>query len=119
MDWVRNEMITGIQRLLCLGLEGQPAAEVIPGTVAAWCEAFDRGRLAEVDRDIPRMREAFSALLARSRRWPAPVEFIEALPRLVDRAQPALPITAEEQERRAAAAREAIAKLGELLRMDR
>ena len=35
-EWMLDELATGLQKLLCLGLDRQPASEVIPGTVQAW-----------------------------------------------------------------------------------
>lgn len=80
MDWLKAEILTGVQRLLCLGLEGQPAAEVIPGTVGAWCEALESSRAWCPQRDPPRIRTAFTALLRTRTRWPTPADFLTALP---------------------------------------
>lgn len=96
---------------MCLSLDGCPAAEVLPGTVAAWCEAIQRNRALDESRDVPRIREAFGVLLTRSRRWPAPVEMLEAIPRWVPELLPALPISDEERARRDAAARRAKADI--------
>lgn len=115
MDWLTREVATGMQRLLCLSLDGQPAAEVIPGTVAAWCEAVQRNRLMDESRDCPRLREAFGALMARCRRWPAPVDLIEALPRWVPEEPKALPVGAEEQARRDETARKNLDRLNAML----
>lgn len=91
MEWLTNEILTGFQKLLCLGLERTPATDLIPGTVAAWREAL--GPHWDQGRDTPRIREAF-VLLARTRRsWPAPADFLEFLPRIRHelRALPAKP----------------------------
>lgn len=71
-----------MQKLLPLSLESTPAAEVMAGTALAWHEVFVHGRNFEASRDRPRFREAFRTLAARQRRWPAPVDFLEALPRI-------------------------------------
>lgn len=71
-----------MQKLLPLSLESTPAAEVLPGTALAWHEVMVHGRKFEPARDRPRMRDAFRTLAARSRRWPAPVDFLDALPRI-------------------------------------
>lgn len=77
-----RELRDGLQKLLCLSLEGQPSADVIAGTLLAWAEVLTTGRVFEQDRDAPRFRAAFRTLASRARRWPAPVDFIEALPRI-------------------------------------
>jgi hypothetical protein len=71
-----------MQKLLPLSLESTPAAEVMPGTALAWHEVLVHGRAFDPARDRPRFREAFRTLAARQRRWPAPVDFLEALPRI-------------------------------------
>jgi hypothetical protein len=70
--------------LMTLGLDGQPAGEVIPGTVQTWMEAICRNRVFNRLTDDVRMREAFRVLAENCRRWPAPRDFIEALPRPVN-----------------------------------
>lgn len=78
--WMKDAVIEGFQRLACLGLEGQPAADVLPLTVATWCEALMLGRVWVRERDEPRFRAAFARLCATSRRWPSVPDFIAALP---------------------------------------
>lgn len=65
-----------MQRLLCLGMEGQPAAELIPGTVEIWQERFARC-------DARRLSMAFDAIEANSQRWPTPAAIFEAMPTYV------------------------------------
>lgn len=81
-DWLLDEILTGMQKLLCLGLERQPAAEVLPGTAAAWVEALTVKRAWDRERDTPRIRSAFVTLAKQRRSWPLPADFDEALPRL-------------------------------------
>jgi hypothetical protein len=81
-DWLMRELRDGLQKLLCLSLDGQPSADVIAGTLLAWAEVLTAGRVFEQERDTPRFRAAFRTLASRARRWPAPVDFIEALPRI-------------------------------------
>ena len=83
-NWLLAELRKGLQQLLTLGLEGQPSHSVIQGTLAMWHVALTRNKAFSSERDIPRIREAFAILAARQRRWPAPVDFLEALPRPVD-----------------------------------
>lgn len=80
MDWLKTEILTGFQRLLCLGLERTPAAEILPGTAMAWLDILTDRRLWDEERDTPRIREAFRTLARTRRTWPLPVDFTEALP---------------------------------------
>lgn len=72
--------MTGFQKLFCLSLERTPAAEVVDGTAQAWFEALTFGREWDRQRDTPRIRRAFVTLAQTQRMWPAPRDFIEALP---------------------------------------
>lgn len=78
MEWFRNEIITGIQKLACLGLERQPAGEVLPATVAVWLEVL--GSHWDQETDTPRIRAAFSTLVRTATAWPTPQKLIDALP---------------------------------------
>jgi hypothetical protein len=82
MNWLKTELLTGFQKLLCLGLDRTPATDLIEGTVAAWMETITHGRLFEQERDTPRIRAAFRTIAGRCRTWPAPVDFLDALPRI-------------------------------------
>lgn len=62
-----------MQRLLCLGLEGQPAAELIAGTAKVWQE-----RLGQYGAD--RLSRAFDAVEESAKRWPTPADVIACLP---------------------------------------
>lgn len=103
--------MTGFQKLICLGLERQPAADLIPGTVAAWCEAITRGRCWDETRDRPRLRQAFTTLAATRKTWPAPGDLLEALPPAPQlKALPAKPADPERAKR-------CIAEVRSMLRM--
>jgi len=77
-----------MQKLLPLSLENTPAAEVMGGTALAWHEVMVHGRVLDPARDRQRFREAFRTLASRQRRWPAPVDFLEALPRVASEPTP-------------------------------
>lgn len=62
-----------MQRLLCLSLENQPAAELITGTAHVWSE-----HLGRVDQD--RLNVAFDAIEKHSKRWPTIAHIRENLP---------------------------------------
>jgi len=63
--------------------------ETIAGTGAAWFEALEHGRAWNEERDVPRIREAFTKLMGTSTQWPSPAKLIESLPAIVEK--PALP----------------------------
>lgn len=87
-----------MQQLLCLGLERQPASELIKGTLAMWERVVTNGRAFDEQRDAPRFRAAFLALGSR-RTWPAPQDFIDALPR-VEKERVPLRLLSDEQRQR-------------------
>lgn len=82
--WLQDAILDGLQGLLVLALEGQPAREVISGTHDAWCEAVALNRDLRLQRDLPRLRLAFATLRATVRRWPSPREFTDILDRTVE-----------------------------------
>lgn len=65
---------------------------MIQGTAMAWVEALTNGRAWDEARDRPRFKQAFVVLAGRRRQWPAPVDFLEALPRVELKALPKLHI---------------------------
>lgn len=89
--------MTGFQKLLCLSLDRTPARDVIAGTVAAWLEVLSR-RTYEQKRDTPRIRSAFMKLAEERREWPAPADFLAAMPRATSQAT-ARPQTLQQQRR--------------------
>lgn len=70
----------GLSKLLCLGLDRVPAADLIEGTAATWGQALTLGKQWDRELDAPRFRHAFIALAARQKTWPAPADFVEHLP---------------------------------------
>lgn len=79
--WFQDLILEGLQKLLCLGLERQPAAEMIPGTALAWEEALWPGRAWNEERDTPRIQQAFKNLVKQCRQWPVPAQFFDVFPR--------------------------------------
>ena len=55
---------------------------MIGATLLTWAETLAAGRDWDEDRDAPRIRAAFRTLAERCRRWPAPADFFDALPRI-------------------------------------
>jgi hypothetical protein len=78
-NWIETEIAKGLQGLLCLSLDRQPALELIEGTVMMWCKVITNGRVFDEARDVERFRSAFLTLGAR-KTWPVPSDFIESLP---------------------------------------
>lgn len=82
MDWLTREISTGFQKLLCLGLDRQPAAEVIEGTVMVWLEVLTSGYAWDELRDTERFRQAFTRYAGSARGvWPQPADIVALLPR--------------------------------------
>ena len=81
-EWLMDEVVTGLQKLACLSLDRTPAAEVLAGTAQAWMEAITDGRAWDERRDAERVQAAFRTLGRTVLRWPAPAEFLDALPRI-------------------------------------
>lgn len=78
--WIKQEISEGLMRLMCLGLERTPAAEVIQLTAAVWLEAITEGREFDQQLDAPRFRRAFAVLCRDCRQWPLPSSLLEAMP---------------------------------------
>ena len=110
MDWLAIEILTGIQKLLCLGLDRTPATDLIDGTVMAWHEAITVGRTFDQQRDTGRIRSAFVTLASTRETWPTPKHFLDALPR-VEQAALAYEVKPATKEQAAAA----LAKIKEVL----
>jgi hypothetical protein len=81
-EWLKDEILRGLQQLLCLGLERQPAAEVLPGTASAWLQALTLRRSWDALRDTRRIRDAFVTLTQTRRSWPVPADLLDALPKV-------------------------------------
>ncbi len=71
-----TELKTGLRRLLSLGLERQPAADVLKLTLATWFEVIAARRPS-----IDRLRAGFDVLCADRHSWPAPQHLLAAMPR--------------------------------------
>lgn len=102
--------MTGFQKLLCLGLDRTPATDLIDGTVLAWSEVMQQGNVWDQQRDTARIRAAFVTLAGTRTTWPAPRDFLAALPASVP--QKALPSKPSDPER----AKRIIAELAKELR---
>ncbi|OBU59205.1 hypothetical protein A9K70_01395 [Stenotrophomonas maltophilia] len=111
VDWIKREIAEGLKRLMCLGLERTPAAEVIQLTAAVWLEAIIEGREFDQELDAPRFRRAFAILCRDCRQWPLPSSLLEAMPPREQLSITKQPIKAN-PERAEQAARELASFLG-------
>lgn len=82
MNWLLTELMTGLQKLLCLGLDRTPATDLFDGTVMAWHEAITTGRKWDEARDAGRIRAAFVTMAQTRESWPQPRHFLDAIPRM-------------------------------------
>jgi hypothetical protein len=109
-NWIQDEILDGLSKLLCLGLDRTPASDMIAGTAMMWHAAITDGRVWDEKLDAERFRRAFIVLAQRRRTWPAPADFIEALPARAQLVLTKQPIPAN-PARAAAALREVEAML--------
>jgi hypothetical protein len=70
-----------MERLVILGLEGRPLGRAMGEVVRMWAQIIAH-RLPNADPrlDAPRIHAAFDVLEAGCERWPAPKQFLDALP---------------------------------------
>lgn len=82
-QWLVNEVADGLSALVALRLENAPGEDVLDKTADIWELAFMRelGRYAVEDLDAVRIRDGFGRCFPQVRRWPAPREVIELMPR--------------------------------------
>jgi hypothetical protein len=100
-EWMLREVADGLQRLVALAIPGQPPAETIALTAAAWCEALEASSIAwDEHLDAPRLRMSFRALMRDCERWPQPAHLLRALPARPELIKlPPPPMTAEQKQR--------------------
>ena len=79
--FVSDELLTGLQKLMMLRLEGAPPADGIKLTASVWMEAIASLPIQwDEQQDAGRVTRAFACLLAEIERWPAPKMLIKHLP---------------------------------------
>lgn len=103
-DWIKREISEGLKRLMCLGLERTPAAEVIQLTAAVWLEAITEGRQYDAQLDAPRFKRGFAVLCRQRKTWPTPADLLEAMPPREQLVLAKVPIPANPERAEAAAA---------------
>lgn len=80
-DWLSQAVAVGLAKLAALQLPGTPIdAPSAAACRAVWVEAIDDGRAWVRERDVPRIEAAFLTLAKTAERWPAPAQFLRALP---------------------------------------
>ena len=100
--FVSDELLTGLQKLMMLRLEGAPPADVIKLTASVWMEAIASLPIQwDEQQDAGRVTRAFACLLAEIERWPAPKMLIKHLPprKELPQLEHKKQLTAEEQAR--------------------
>jgi hypothetical protein len=104
MDWYADEILDGLTKLMSLGLDRTPAADLVQITAATWIDATTSGHEWDQRRDTPRIRAAFSTLQRTRESWPAPRHFLDAMPRIEQRAigYEVKPLTKEQADERVA-----------------
>lgn len=107
--WMETLLLSGLQKLYVLSLDGTPAHDVIEGTAMAWLEALQYDRLWDEALDRARLEAAFVTLARTRERWPAPIHLLQALrPREPLRGLPKPEPDPARVARRIAEAREAL-----------
>lgn len=80
-DWVFNQMIDGLQKMLVLRLQGAPPADTINALAVVWEEALIPHTWAfEQEIDGARLPTAFKLLIAQAERWQQPAQLIKLIP---------------------------------------
>ena len=76
------ELVTGIQKLVALSLDGRPPADTIQATVLTWESViFSTMKTAwDSKLDAGRIEKAFDKILPKVKRFPAPEEIIALMP---------------------------------------
>lgn len=79
-DWLRDEVVSGLQKLYCLRLNNTPPEDAIEATALVWLETLAGAAIVWQDGlDQQRVKQAFVQLLAKCHSWPAPCHFFEYL----------------------------------------
>jgi hypothetical protein len=76
--WLRQEIGMAFQQMICLALDGAPAAEMLPLTAEMWVMTIGFGMVEDLDRE--RVRDGFRQLYRKLKKWPQPVELTDVLP---------------------------------------
>ena len=102
-EWLRNEILDGLSKLVSLSLDRQPAFDVIEITAGTWLEALSYQRQWSQSEDQLRIRAGFRWLAGNCTKWPVPKQLIDALPQRVQATEAKLlegEVTPEQQAER-------------------
>jgi hypothetical protein len=81
MNWLKIEIVEGLQKLIALRLRNSPPADMITATVSVWFETISTRPIAWNERlDRKRIKTAFTELCATCDTFPAPSQFVRLLP---------------------------------------
>lgn len=80
-EWVRNQMMDGLSKLMLLRLQGAPPADAVKGVAEVWCEALTPHTWAFTEElDAQRLPQAFDLLIQQADRWVQPAQLIRLIP---------------------------------------
>jgi len=79
-QWLRNEVLDGLCKLVSLGLTRTPALDIINITAETWVESLSCCREWSEAEDRMRVHVAFATLAVTRTAWPCPRHFLESLP---------------------------------------
>jgi hypothetical protein len=79
--WLKSEIADGLQRLISLRLRNAPSSDTVTATAVVWYETVASRPISWDERlDRKRIKTAFSELCATVDSFPAPAQFLRALP---------------------------------------
>ena len=84
LQFINEEVKVGLQRLVCLRLEGTPPADILGFTGQIWVDAMRQLPIGwNETQDKGRITASFNVLIRQSARWPAIKHLIDNLPKRV------------------------------------
>lgn len=120
-DWVRNQVLDGLSKLLVLRLQGAPPADTVQAVAEVWCEALTPHTWAFVKGvDEMRLPMAFKLLIQQVDKWVQPAQLIKLIPPrpelqvaglLMAKTEPPTPEQRAHAERNLAQIRQHLAKM--------
>ncbi len=79
-DWFHDAIVSGLQGLVALRLEGGPPRDSVAATALTWVAAWWALPVAWVKSDVDRIAHAFLRATHRVTKWPAPRDVINLMP---------------------------------------
>jgi hypothetical protein len=118
-DWLRVEVVTGLQKLMVLRLPGSPAADTATATAEVWLQAIDvHGAQWNESIDSQRVHDTFLQMLYTCDRWPVPKQFFEQLrPRVLMNKSLTVKMSAEERKENRRRIKEIVGKFNQQHKM--